>query len=376
MLEGVALEAELSRLVDPFRDRYRDLGRSLLARFDEVSVDLPTARRADETQRLLIGSYFTQQFASEPTALFNPSVVRHPDQTGLSVGDVRIVVSVRGIGEGHVSTLAFRTGVWRCDGSIDIGPASRFSVGPTIEESELPSGRTAYNLTFDDAQDLSEQVVYPFLPIQGRGIEDVRLVEFIEDDGASTFRGTFTAFNGSAVRQAMLRTDDFTAFDMRGVEGDLYAGKGMALFPRRIDGRYAMLSRQDNENVWLTFSDDLHRWDGGEILLRPEQPWESIQMGNCGSPLEIDEGFLVLTHGVGRDPGLQRWCSAPRQGRPLGRPRAHGDAASGTRRRARRLRAQRRVIPAADSYADENCFCSSPSRIPMWSSRPSTSMTS
>ena len=299
VLRGAALEAELARLTDPLRDRHRDLDRLLLSRFDEVAADVPGTGGASEMQRLLIGAYFVQQFAFESTALFNPSVVRHPDQSGLGGGDVRIVVSLRGIGEGHVSTLAFRTGVWRADGSIDIDHASRFAVGPTIVESDLPGGRTAYHLTFGAARDLSERVVYPFLPIQGRGIEDVRLVEFTDDDGSSTFRGTFTAFNGSDVRQAMLRTDDFTEFDMRGVEGDLYAGKGMALFPRRIDGRYAMLSRQDNEHVWLTFSDDLHRWNGGEILLLPEQPWESVQMGNCGSPIEIEEGFLVLTHGVG-----------------------------------------------------------------------------
>ena len=299
MLEGVALDAELARLTDPLRERHRDLTGLLLSRFDEVAADVPAADRASDTQRLLIGAYFTQQFAFESTALFNPSVVRHADQAGLDGGDVRIVVSLRGIGEGHVSTLAFRTGVWRADGSIDIDPASRFAVGPTIVESELPSGRTAYRLSYDGARDLSERVVYPFLPAQGRGIEDMRLVEFTDDDGTSTFRGTFTAFNGSDVRQAMLRTDDFAEFDMRGVEGDLYAGKGMALFPRKIGGRYAMLSRQDNENVWLTYSDDLHQWNGGEILLRPEQPWEAIQMGNCGSPIEIDEGFLVLTHGVG-----------------------------------------------------------------------------
>ena len=298
-LKGAALEAELARLTEPLVDRHRGLTDLLLSRFEEVAADLPVARRANEAQRLLIGAYFTQQFAFESTALFNPSVVRHPEQTGMGKGDVRIVLSLRGIGEGHVSTLAFRTGIWRADGSVDVDPASRFAVGPTVVETDLPNGRTSYHLTYQGARDLSEQVVYPFLPIQGRGIEDVRLVEFIDDDGASTYRGTFTAFNGSDVRQAMLRTDDFAEFDMRGVEGDLYAGKGMALFPRRIGGRYAMLSRHDNENVWLTFSDDVHQWNGGEILLRPEQPWESIQMGNCGSPMEIDEGFLVLTHGVG-----------------------------------------------------------------------------
>ena len=297
--DGNALDAEILRTVEPLRGRHHDPDRVLLARFEEIAGEVPAARSATGKQRLLIGAYFTQEFAFESTALFNPSVVRHPDQTGLQNGDTRLVVSLRGVGEGHISSLAFRTGVWRADGSVDIDDPSRFAVGATIVERTLPNDRRVFGLTFEGARDLSERVIYPFLPIQGRGLEDVRLVEFTEADGSTTYRGTFTAFNGAEVRQALLHTKDFTTFEARGVEGPLYAGKGMALFPRRVGGRYAMLSRQDNENVWLAFSDDLHRWTGGEVLLRPERPWESVQMGNCGSPIEIDEGFLVLTHAVG-----------------------------------------------------------------------------
>lgn len=297
--DEAALAAELARTVDPLRKEHREPEPVLLARYEEIAADVPAACGANEAQRLLIGAYFTQEFAFESAALFNPSVVRHPDQGGVADGDTRIALSLRGVGEGHVSSLTFRVGVWRADGTVMVEPPSRFASGPTIAERTLPNDRRVFDLTFEHARDLSERVIYPFLPIQGRGVEDVRLVTFTDDDGRSTVRGTFTAFNGSDVRQAMLQTDDFASFETRGVEGELYAGKGMALFPRRVGGRYAMLSRQDNENILLTWSDDLYHWDGGELLLQPEQPWESVQLGNCGSPIEVDEGFLLLTHGVG-----------------------------------------------------------------------------
>ena len=155
------------------------------------------------------------------------------------------------------------------------------------------------HLSFDAREDLSETVIYPFMPSQGRGIEDCRLVEFTEEDGSVDYRGTYTAFNGADVRQGLLRTSDFKTYEMRGVQGSHYSGKGMALFPRRVGGRYMMLARQDSENIWLASSDSYCEWDGGEKIVEPKWPWEFIQMGNCGSPIELDEGWLVLTHGVG-----------------------------------------------------------------------------
>jgi predicted GH43/DUF377 family glycosyl hydrolase len=148
-------------------------------------------------------------------------------------------------------------------------------------------------------------VIYPFVPSQGRGIEDVRMVEFTDDDGTTDYRATYTAFNGTDVRQGLMRTSDFRNFEMRGVRGELYAGKGMALFPRKIGGRYFMLSRQDNENLWLVSSDEFAAWSGGDKIITPKWPWEYIQIGNCGSPIELDEGWLVLTHGVG---AVRNYC--------------------------------------------------------------------
>ena len=183
--------------------------------------------------------------------------------------------------------------------------AGRGAVGPRTRRREMPNGRLIVHLDCDDARSIDGTVIYPFLPSQGRGIEDVRFVDFTDGDGRTTYRGTFTAFSGSEVRQGLVQTSDFRSFEARGVEGELYAGKGMALFPRMIGGRYAMLSRQDNESIWLVFSDDLYRWSGGEKLLSPRYAWEYVQIGNCGSPIEIDEGLLVLTHGAG---GARTYC--------------------------------------------------------------------
>jgi len=300
-----ALTREVERTVDPLRMRHPDVERILLERCDEIVACLPPDAGRRKAQRLLIGAYFSEEYSFESAALFNPSVVAHPDQSESASDDVSFVLSLRGVGEGHLSSLTFRTGVWRADGSVEVDDASPHAVGPRIRQETLPNGRMLAHLDCGGASDISETVLYPFLPSQGRGIEDMRLVSFTDGDGMVSFRGTFTAFDGTDVRQGLIQTSDFKSFEMRGVEGDLYAGKGMALFPRMIGGRYAMLSRQDNESVWLVFSDDLYRWSGGEKLLSPHHSWEYIQMGNCGSPIEIDEGFLVLTHGVG---GVRTYC--------------------------------------------------------------------
>ena len=260
---------------------------------------------ATPDQRKLIGAYFSEEFSFESAALFNPSVVRHPDQSGVEAGGLRILVSLRGIGEGHISSLAFRTGTWGADGAVTLDDPSRYAVGPRIERTQGRHGELVVHLLCDSARDISENVIYPFMPSQGRGIEDVRLVEFTDDDGAKDYRGTYTAFNGTDVRQGLLRTNDFKTFELRGVRGDLYSGKGMALFPRKVDGCYMMLGRQDNENIWLLSSHEFDAWNGGEKIISPQWPWEFIQIGNCGSPIEIDEGWLVLTHGVG---AIRTYC--------------------------------------------------------------------
>ncbi len=298
-LQPDELEAERRTVMASLDERHRDVDATLMRRFEELEGLTLDRSSVDTDHALLIGAYFSEEFSYEAAALFNPSATPHPDQSGLAEGDTRFVVSLRGIGEGHVSSMAFRTGVWKADGSVALDAPSRYAVGPTLERETGSEGQLIAHLHCGGSREISETVIFPFLPSQGRGIEDVRLVHFTDEDGSQTWRGTFTAFNGSDVRQGLLQTDDFRSFEMRGVLGELYQTKGMALFPRKVHGRYMMLGRQDNENVWLVQSDDLYHWNGGEKVVTPRWPWEFVQMGNCGSPIEIDEGFLVLTHGVG-----------------------------------------------------------------------------
>ncbi len=298
-LDETTLKAELAAVMQSLVERHRGLEGVFWSRFESlegVSMDRASVSR---DQGLLIGAYFSEEFSFESAALFNPSVVRHPDQSGVEPGATRLLLSLRGIGEGHVSSVTFRTGLWTADGDVIIDAPGRYAVSPRTARSETANGELIITLTCEDADEISELVIYPFMPSQGRGIEDLRLVEFTDDDGALDYRGTYTAFNGADVRQGLMRTTDFKTFEMRGVQGSMYSGKGMALFPRKINGRYMMLGRQDNENIWLLSSDDFYSWSGGEKIIAPRWPWEFIQMGNCGSPIEIDEGWLVLTHGVG-----------------------------------------------------------------------------
>jgi predicted GH43/DUF377 family glycosyl hydrolase len=298
-LDKVGIKAELKVLKDSLDARHRDPERILfdiLAGVEGLKIDRSVL---SHDQSLLLGAYFSEEFSFESAALFNPSIVRHPDQSGADPGDTRFILSLRGIGEGHISSLTFRTGTWTADGQVKVDKPSAHAMGPYIDRSQSDHGELIVQLSFDRAEEISEAVVYPFMPSQGRGIEDVRMVEFTDDDGSTDYRATYTAFNGSDVRQGLMRTNDFKNFEMRGVRGDLYAGKGMALFPRKIHGRYFMLSRQDNENLWLVSSDSFSGWSGGEKIIAPKWPWEFIQIGNCGSPIDLDEGWLVLTHGVG-----------------------------------------------------------------------------
>lgn len=278
-------------------DRHRDVRKTLLRQFDVVRPSVPPQATLSEDQELLIGGVFSEEYAFEAAALFNPSIVAHWDQTGLPPGQVRFILSLRGIGEGHVSSVTFRTGVWDGGQKVTVDPPSPYAESPKIE----PAGAddAALSLHFETSEDLSEAVLFPMAPSQSRGIEDVRLVCFIEENGSRRYIATFTAFDGQTIRPEIFTTHRFDRFEMRPLTGKAARNKGMALFPRRIGGRYAMLGRQDNESIWLMRSDHLYHWDEAEVIVSPCHSWEFVQMGNCGSPIEIDEGWLVLTHGVG-----------------------------------------------------------------------------
>jgi predicted GH43/DUF377 family glycosyl hydrolase len=296
-------EAQIAEAFETVRasldERHRNVETILLRRFGEVKAATIGDRAVSHEQALLIGAYFSEEYSFEAAALFNPSMVLHPDQSGVAEGSIRFILSLRCIGEGHVSSVTFRTGTWAPGGEIAVDEPSRWAVAPHIETRTDADEDVRINLRCAGSQDVSETVIFPLTPSQKQGIEDVRLVQFVEEDGSAVYLGTYTAFSGVEVREELLRTSDFSAFEMRPLTGSVAASKGMALFPRRVGGRYMALGRQDNENLWLIASDDLYRWDGGEKIVGPRFPWEFIQIGNCGSPIEIDEGWLVLTHGVG-----------------------------------------------------------------------------
>ena len=299
-LDDNVLQTEILRVTAGLSERHDDVAHMLLRRFHEVNGVLIKHQAITDEQALLIGAYFSEEYAYEAAALLNPSIVPHPDQTSVSAGDVRFVLSLRGVGEGHISSVAFRTGVCHADGSIVVEPPGLQAIAPRIEP--IPGGApgdSGVRLICENGGDLSQIVISPTTPHQRHGIEDMRLVRFADDDGNMTYFGTYTAFSGQAIRQEILRTTDFSTFELLPLRGDAASGKGMALFPRRIDGRFAMLGRQDHESIWLLTSSDLYDWNGGASIVAPRWPWEFVQMGNCGSPIEIDEGWLVITHGVG-----------------------------------------------------------------------------
>ena len=299
-LDTAELDSELDRVTAAVSERHRDLEEVFLRRYHDVNGLLIDHCAISGKQSLLTGAYFSEEYAFEAAALLNPSIVPHPDQTGKAQGDVRFVLSLRGVGEGHVSSITFRTGMCHANGSIVLDTPGLQTITPRIEM--IPGGAPddpGVRLYCDKDHDLSQTVIFPVTVHQRHGIEDIRLVRFIDDDGNITYYGTYTAFSGEAIRQEILRTTDFKTFELTALRGNAATGKGMALFPRRIDGRYAMLGRQDHENISLLTSTDLYEWKGGSTIVSPRWPWEYIQIGNCGSPIEIDEGWLVITHGVG-----------------------------------------------------------------------------
>lgn len=349
----------LSEVSLDFANRHVDFHEWLDRHAHRVVHRVDSAIQLSEDRWRLIGACFTHEFAVEGAALCNPSAVLHPDQTGVSAGAARFVMSVRGIGEGHRSSIGFRTGIVDQWGGVTIdSPAARLESGVigdvpygqsnfrgllesmsdygenaravfgrlgaqfTISELEeqlncllhdhetyrnaeetVHHFRTiaerSYAVTFSPLSDLSERVLWPHAWAEWRGMEDARLVRFVNDDASHTYYGTYTAFDGTNISQQMFSTDDFATFSMFPASGNAARGKGLAVFPRKIGGRYVALSRSDNESNSVAFSDHIDHWEHSEVLQAPRRPWEIIQLGNSGSPVETDAGWLVITHAVG-----------------------------------------------------------------------------
>jgi predicted GH43/DUF377 family glycosyl hydrolase len=288
---------ELTSVMRDFEARHWQTRNVFLTRYKQIAAALTLDDDAiSDVKQQLIGAFFCHEYSYTAAAIMNPSIVRHPDQSGLSEGSSRIVMSMRTVGEGHISSIAFREGI--------LSPGTRFELAPeppfaTAADSAVELGNGAIEVHRNPDSTLSGTVIFPMTAAQSKGLEDLRLVEFTHDDGTVEWLGTYTAYNGESIRSEMIRTRDFRTFELCPLSGPAARNKGMALFPRKIDGWYVTVGRQDGENLFLIRSRTLTHWGDGELLMVPHYPWEMVQIGNCGSPIELDEGWLLLTHGVG-----------------------------------------------------------------------------
>ena len=366
-LSEAEVELQLHATLAEFASRHFDIETHLLAHFERVRPHITGQPTLTRVRQLLIGALFSGEYALESAALFNPSMVPHPDQSGVEAGSQRFIMSLRATGEGHISSIEFRTGIIAPNGDINVEPVSRFVSLPEVvpnptykkyrfitklQEMGFVGGHATavmeplaeaftlveldesvqrvrreskplnrdlrralecfrwladsnYELNFSSKLALSERIIFPVSPNETNGIEDARFVRFIEDDGSVMYYATYTAYNGRAILPQLIETQDFLHFRVLTLNGSAVQNKGMALFPRRIGGHYAMLSRQDDENLFIMFSDSPHYWSDPQVILRPAELWESVKIGNCGSPIETPAGWIVITHGVGP---MRKYC--------------------------------------------------------------------
>ena len=292
---------ELEVVLKDFEARHWQTRRVFMTRYDEIEelLGLDGHGIGDE-KRQLIGAYFCHEYSYAAAALMNPSAVPHFDQSGMPAGSMRILISLRAVGEGHISSVAFREGIITADNKLKLAPEPPFATAADVrgrDESQVPSGPVTVYRHRDST--LSGTVIFPITAEQSKGLEDLRLVQFEHADGSVEWLGTYTAYNGSQIQSELLRTRDFRAFDLIPMTGPAARNKGIALFPRTVGGRYLAIGRQDGENLYLLDSDRLTHWEEGRRILEPHYPWELVQIGNCGPPIELNEGWLLLTHGVG-----------------------------------------------------------------------------
>lgn len=353
--------SNLNMTIENFSNRHKDIKRVFKDNFDLINqgLDITIYNSLPLNKKLLIGSYFTMEYSIESAALFNPSIVSHPDQKGLKAGEIRVIISFRAVGEGHMSSVVFRSGILNKLGNITMNTTSHLvENGKTIESAEyskddfnmklremgqdkLVEGvfdqlldnftldemtdaithfkannpmtvkhdraidtlhwlvRSNYEMEFDTDIDLSERVIFPRSTTDVRAIEDARFVEFVDIDGSRKYYGTYTAYNGHSILPQIIETTNFYRFNVLTLMGEGSQNKGMALFPEKINGKYAMISRNDSENIYIMFSDNIKYWKDPILLREPKFDWEIIQIGNSGSPIKTEKGWLLLTHGVG-----------------------------------------------------------------------------
>ncbi|HWK40364.1 MAG TPA: glycoside hydrolase family 130 protein [Croceibacterium sp.] len=292
---------EYERVRQDFVARHWQTENMFDERFAEVEESLGLGD-ADfsRTRRRLIGAFFCHEYTYAAAALMNPSIVPHPDQSGIEGGAVRFAMSLRAVGEGHISSIAFREGIASPDGTFTLWPQSAFATSVDLDDASLHDSDAGVVVHRHPDSSLSNTVIFPITEQQAGGLEDLRMVRFDHGGGDYEWIGTYTAYSGRSIRSELLRTVDFRRFLLEPIEGKAGRNKGMALFPEKVGGKYAMVGRQDGKNLYLLKSDRLDRWNSeGTLLMEPKYPWEFIQIGNCGSPILTDAGWLIFTHGVG-----------------------------------------------------------------------------
>ena len=292
---------EYARIRQDFAERHWQTEAMFRDRFEQVADDLELDRDTfDDSRKLLIGAFFCHEYTYAAAALMNPSMVPHPDQSGLLHGSSRFVMSLRAVGEGHISSIAFREGIANADGSFTLWPQTAFATSVELDDASLHDADDAVTVHCHPDSTLSNTVIFPITEQQAGGLEDLRMVRFEHAPQDYEWIGTYTAYSGRSIRSELLRTRDFRSFQLEPIHGSAGRNKGMALFPEKIGGRYAMVGRQDGKNLYYLTSDRLDCWeDEGSLMMEPEYPWEFIQIGNCGSPIRTDAGWLLFTHGVG-----------------------------------------------------------------------------
>jgi len=360
----------LNQVLTNFSQRHRNISKVYRKNFNKVKGIIDKLEiepeKLSKSTKLLIGSYFTMEYSIESAAFFNPSIMEDPDQTSLCEGEKRVIVSFRATGEGHISSIVFRSGIIDKDNNlffkdpgelVDIPEAikrhvynkkafieklsemqiqenlvgmvmdhlkDQFTYGDlqasivqAIKNNNLDSvqrkvvqdinwlANSHYEISFSLDTALSERVIFPISYTESNGIEDARFVKFTESDGSVIYYATYTAFSGFTILPKLIETTDFYTFKVLPIHGEYAQNKGMALFPRKINDKYCMVSRVDGVNNYIMFSEDIHFWRDAQKIQEPQFPWQYIQVGNCGSPIETEKGWLLLTHGVG---SMRRYC--------------------------------------------------------------------
>lgn len=290
------VEEVLNRVVENFSNRHRNIWEYLDYNYNQVKKFMPKNLEISENRRALIGAYFSCEYSIQSAAFFNPSIVPHPEQNCLEDGAMRFILSFRSVGEGHISSVEFRSGVVDKDCNFKFDEISCHVERANNISCEINSD---YELQFHPELKLCEKIIFPVSHNDSNGIEDARFVRFVDDDGSVTYYATYTAYDGHDISPQIIETKDFTNFRIIALNGKFSKNKGMALFPRKIKGKYAMISRIDGENLYIMYSDNIKNWEQAELIKEPESPWEFVQIGNCGSPIETDQGWVLLTHGVG-----------------------------------------------------------------------------